>query len=361
MTGGGRSPSVRFDRITKRYADRTILEDLDLAVPNGGLVVIVGSSGCGKTTCLRLIAGLENADGGRVLIDDRDVTETPARDRRVAMVFQSFALYPHLDVRANIGFPLRLQARHERRWHRSRRDIAARVEAAMEMLEIDRLGDRMPGQLSGGERQRVALARAIVRQPSVLLMDEPLSSLDAKLRAHTRAELVALHRRLDTTMVYVTHDQMEAMTMATHLVVMNAGRVMQSGTPDDVYGTPANMFVASFIGNPPMNLVPMTAGVTTGLAACPADTVLGWRPAHGVVLDSAASRCQEPGLYLDGAVDHIEFLGEEIVVTVVGSHGSVRIVRSSSRARPSVGDAARIHVPSCHLHRFDRSTGDRQR
>ncbi|MEO7964215.1 MAG: ATP-binding cassette domain-containing protein, partial [Gemmatimonadaceae bacterium] len=227
---------VRLDLVSKRFdSGQTVVDAVSIDIKDGEFAVLVGPSGCGKTTLLRMIAGLEWPTLGRITIGDREVTDLPAKDRDIAMVFQNYALYPHLSVRENIGFALRMR-------RVTPIDIAARVESVAESLEIGEFLDRKPAQLSGGQRQRVALARAIVREPSVFLFDEPLSNLDAQVRANTRAELVRLHRRLRTTMIYVTHDQIEAMSMAQRVAVMDRGRVEQFAPPLDVYRSPATLF-----------------------------------------------------------------------------------------------------------------------
>ena len=238
---------VRYERVCKRFGDVSALNDLDLHVKDGSFMVMLGPSGCGKTTGLRILAGLEEATSGKVFLGDRDVTRTPARERDVAMVFQSYALYPHMSVRENIAYPLRV-----RRLPRSERDERARAVA--ERLMIEPLLGRKPRELSGGQRQRVALARAIIRQPSVFLMDEPLSNLDAKLRIQMRVELKRLQKDLGVTTIYVTHDQSEATTMADCVAVMSNGRLEQLGSPREIYDFPANETVASFVGSPQMNI-----------------------------------------------------------------------------------------------------------
>jgi multiple sugar transport system ATP-binding protein len=245
---------VLFEGVTKQFGGQTVLDVPRLHVPHQSFTVLVGPSGCGKSTGLRVISGLETPDTGTVMINGRDVTDTPPGRRSVSMVFQDFALYPHLTVEQNISFSLRLEAKHNRRQGPSRAEIAQRVSDACEMLRIESLRRRRPGQLSGGERQRVGLARAIVRRPDVLLLDEPLSALDAKLRTHARAELIRLHRELGNTVVLVTHDQLEALSMGTRLVVMRAGQIVQTGAPADVYRRPSHTFVATFLGSPAMNL-----------------------------------------------------------------------------------------------------------
>ena len=240
--------AVRYQGVQKTFDTFTALHSLDLKVPDRSFMALLGPSGCGKTTALRILAGLDMPTKGRVLIGERDVTQLQPRDRDVAMVFQSYALYPHKTVRDNIGYPL---------WIRkvSGADIAAKVSEVSTILEIEHLLDRRPRQLSGGQRQRVALARAIVRDPAAFLMDEPLSNLDARLRLSMRGELKRLCHRLGATTLYVTHDQAEALTMADLIAVMNAGELQQVGSPDEIYERPANRFVATFVGNPPMNVI----------------------------------------------------------------------------------------------------------
>jgi multiple sugar transport system ATP-binding protein len=240
-------PDIRFENLVKRYGALTVLENLNLGVGDGEFLVLLGPSGCGKTTLLNLLAGLQEASGGRILIDGRDVTWLDPKDRGLAMVFQSYALYPTKTVRGNLRFGLAALKL-------DRAEIARRVEWAARLLQIEPLMERKPAQLSGGQRQRVAIGRALVKRSGVLLFDEPLSNLDAKLRTEMRLEIKKLHGELGQTVVYVTHDQIEAMTMATRIAVMDAGAIQQVGTPDEIYETPANLFVARFIGSPAMNL-----------------------------------------------------------------------------------------------------------
>src|SRR5499427_8121528 len=242
--------SVTFDHVTKAYADDTVaVNDLNLLITDGEFLVLVGPSGCGKTTALRCLAGLEEITGGQIKIGERVINNVPPKDRNIAMVFQSYALYPHMSVYDNLAFGLKLLKT-------PKQEIRRRVEEAARILNLENLLDRKPKALSGGQRQRVALGRAIVREPAAFLMDEPLSNLDAQLRVATRAEILKLHRRVGTTTVYVTHDQVEAMTMGDRIAVMSKGVLQQAGTPEDLYTRPANMFVAGFIGSPAMNLVP---------------------------------------------------------------------------------------------------------
>ncbi|WP_341894009.1 sn-glycerol-3-phosphate ABC transporter ATP-binding protein UgpC [Ferrovibrio terrae] len=240
--------SVSVEAVRKRYGALEVVHGIDIAIPDGEFVVLVGPSGCGKSTLLRMIAGLEEISGGVVRIGERVVNEVPSKDRDIAMVFQNYALYPHMTVRENMGFSLKLRKA-------DRGTIGERVKRASEILGLDTLLDRYPKQLSGGQRQRVAMGRAIVRNPQVFLFDEPLSNLDAKLRVQMRTEIKALHQQLKTTSIYVTHDQIEAMTMADRIVVMHDGIVEQIGTPLELYDRPANLFVAGFIGSPAINLI----------------------------------------------------------------------------------------------------------
>jgi multiple sugar transport system ATP-binding protein len=243
--------SVRIEGVSKRFAELSVISDLDFRIAEGEFVVFVGPSGCGKSTLLRMIAGLEDVSGGQIWIGDRDVTDVDPAKRGVAMVFQSYALYPHMTVRDNMGFALTLDGT-------SATEREQRVMEAARTLKIEHLIGRKPGQLSGGQRQRVAIGRAIVRDPDVFLFDEPLSNLDAALRSEMRMELARLHQRLGATMIYVTHDQVEAMTLADTIVVLDRGRIQQSGNPMTVYEHPANLFVATFIGSPKMNVIDVT-------------------------------------------------------------------------------------------------------
>jgi multiple sugar transport system ATP-binding protein len=312
-----------------------------LDIDDREFMVLLGPSGCGKSTLLRMIAGLEAPTSGVVSIGGVAVNDVEPKERDVAMVFQSYALYPHKTVRANIEFPLKV-----RKVPKAER--AAAAEQAAAALGLTEYLGRKPGQLSGGQRQRVALARAIVRQPAVFCMDEPLSNLDAKLRSETRAELVALHQRLSSTFVYVTHDQVEAMTMGTRVAVMHSGRLEQVGTPAEVYARPASVFVAGFIGTPPMNVLP------AGLADGPDDErslQVGVRPEHVVVDDAAPLR---------GTVSLVEQLGHEVLVYC--QVGDTRVVvRSAADGDPvaRVGDEVGLRLPAEHRHHFDPATDRR--
>lgn len=342
---GGDVATVRLESLTKMFDGVTAVDDVTLDIADREFMVLLGPSGCGKSTLLRMIAGLEAPTSGMVSIGGVPVNDVEPKARDVAMVFQSYALYPHKSVRANIEFPLKV-----RKVPKAER--AAAAEQAAAALGLSDLLNRKPGQLSGGQRQRVALARAIVRQPAVFCMDEPLSNLDAKLRSETRAELVALHRRLSSTFVYVTHDQVEAMTMGTRVAVMHSGRIEQVGTPAEVYARPASVFVAGFIGTPPMNVLP------AGLADGP-DTErtlqVGIRPEHVVIDDTAPLR---------GTVTLVEQLGHEVLVYC--QVGETRIVvrhAAEGVAGPGAGvdagDEVGLCLPAEHRHHFDPATGRR--
>jgi multiple sugar transport system ATP-binding protein len=332
--------------VTKRFGDVTAVDHLDLEVADREFLVLLGPSGCGKSTALRLIAGLEDLTEGTISIGDRVVNDVEPKDRDLAMVFQSYALYPHLSVAKNIEFPLRTRGVPKDR-------RAAQVAEAAAALGLSDLLGRKPAQLSGGQRQRVALARAIVRDPAAFLMDEPLSNLDAKLRVQTRAELVELQRRLEATVVYVTHDQVEAMTMGHRIAIMSDGVLQQVGEPQAVYATPANLFVARFIGTPPMNTLP---GPVFGEDA---DVVVGIRPEH-LAFDPPANG-SVPGAGFDASVAVVESLGHERhVICRVASGETVTVRQPSSAPPPEVDRSVRIVYRSGDLHRFDAASGTRR-
>ena len=327
---------VRLEHITKVFGSGTdavnAVDDVSIDIAHHDFMILLGPSGCGKSTLLRMVAGLEEPTSGNVYIGDTRVNDVEPKQRDVAMVFQSYALYPHKTVAANIEFPLKVRgvAKAER---------AAQAARAAETLGLSEYLQRKPGQLSGGQRQRVALARAIVRNPAVFCMDEPLSNLDAKLRGETRAELVDLHRRIDGTIIYVTHDQVEAMTMGTRVAVMNRGTLQQVGTPQEVYDKPATVFVAQFIGTPPMNILP------AGLLGS-ADHLVGVRPEH--------LRLTQGGR-ISGEVRLVEHLGHEVLLMCdVG--GTTVISRQPGDATAGVGDRVELDVSDGHLHRFDATT-----
>ena len=310
--------TVTLEKVEKIYPGGVkAVDDFNLEINDGEFVVLVGPSGCGKSTTLRMVAGLEEISGGIIKIGGRVVNDLPPKDRDIAMVFQNYALYPHMTVRENMSFALKLR-------HVAKEEIALRVDAAAETLGLTSYLDRLPKALSGGQRQRVALGRAIVREPAVFLFDEPLSNLDAKMRVEMRAEIVRLHHRLGATMIYVTHDQVEAMTMGERIVVMSGGRIQQAAPPLEVYDRPANRFVASFIGTPPMNLLPpgvLDLGRTVGVRP---EHVRVERAPEGEVdavshADLAAWREAGAGAFkgLPATVDLVEPLGAETIVHAV--------------------------------------------
>jgi multiple sugar transport system ATP-binding protein len=344
---------VRYAGVAKRFGATEALAPLDITVPDGRFLAMLGPSGCGKTTALRLLAGLELPSEGQIFIGDRDVTRLEPRHRDIAMVFQSYALYPHKSVAENIAYPLRL-----RRSAKAQRD--ERVRSVAELLDIAGLLDRRPRQLSGGQRQRVALARAIIRRPQAFLMDEPLSNLDAQLRMQMRVEIKRLQRELGVTTLYVTHDQIEAMTMADLIAVMRDGRLQQLATPAELYARPANLFVARFCGSPPMNVLDgeVADGVfrhASGelpLPGVPArgPVTLGFRPEH---VELAA-----PGSGLAGEIYVVEPLGNETLVTVRVDGALVNVRADAEFARP-VGERCALRPAPRQVHVFDRESGRR--
>ncbi|MEB3197183.1 MAG: sn-glycerol-3-phosphate ABC transporter ATP-binding protein UgpC [Candidatus Sericytochromatia bacterium] len=345
---------VKFDHVIKRYGDNLVIKGLDLEIADREFLVLVGPSGCGKSTALRMIAGLEEISEGNLYIGDRVVNDVPPKNRDIAMVFQNYALYPHMSVRENMGFALKLRNTPKSEIDRVVDDVAAR-------LEIQHLLERKPKQLSGGQRQRVALGRAIVRNPQVFLMDEPLSNLDAKLRVSMRAEIKKLHRDLQTTFVYVTHDQTEALTMGDRIAIFNAGHMQQVGTPAEVYQRPANLFVATFIGSPQMNLVRGVAATVDGRVHLrgenfaftlpegrnvrEGDVVVGFRPEHLVPIAA-----ELPGYRAE--VDVVEPMGSEGFVYLRGT-GAPVVARLEDSELPQVGDVLSLGVDPTKLHLFD--------
>ncbi len=329
---------VAFQAVTKAFPGGTTAVDaLDLEVGDGELMVLVGPSGCGKSTALRMIAGLEHPTSGTIMIGERDVDGLSPGARDIAMVFQSYALYPHMSVRQNLAFPLQ-------RRRMGKDEIGRRVGAMADMLELGDLLRRKPGQLSGGQRQRVAMGRALIREPVAFLLDEPLSNLDAKLRTELRAELKRLHARLGTTMVYVTHDQIEAMTLGDRIAVMDRGRLQQVGTPDEIYRTPCNLFVARFVGSPAMNILP---GPVVGRGA---DVTAGVRP-------EAMQRAADVagGIVLELVAEVVEPLGSDVFVH--GRAGGEAVVaRLPGNAHVSPGDRVPLAIDPADLHLFDRKT-----
>ncbi len=332
-----------------------VIHGVDAEIADGEFVVIVGPSGCGKSTLLRMVAGLEEITGGDIAIGGRVVNRLEPSERDIAMVFQNYALYPHMSVYDNMAYGLKIAKV-------PKAEIEVRVQKAAKILELGALLDRKPRQLSGGQRQRVAMGRAIVRQPQVFLFDEPLSNLDAKLRAQTRLEIQKLHRELGVTSLFVTHDQVEAMTLGQRLLVMNAGRIEQIGTPEEVYGRPASTFVAGFIGSPPMNLLPGQAdasrfavgGLTVALpAAAPraGALTLGLRPEHAELVDAGS------GWPL--RVEMIEMLGAERLVHGRLGDAAFTLRIDATRPSPKAGDTVGLRAPREHLHWFDSGTGAR--
>ena len=330
---------LQLQGIEKFFGEHRAIKGIDLSIEQGEFVVFVGPSGCGKSTLLRLIAGLERIDGGKLLLDGRDITHLPSSQRDLAMVFQSYALYPHMSVYENMSFALKLAGVDPK-------VIREKVERAAKILNLTTYLDRTPKALSGGQRQRVAIGRAIVRAPKVFLFDEPLSNLDAALRGQTRVEIAKLHRDLGATTIYVTHDQVEAMTLADRIVVLRDGVIEQVGTPLELYDKPANQFVAQFIGSPPMNViegkhVPTVPGV-------PAGGFLGLRP-EDVTLQPAA---QATG-GLPGTVELVESLGAETLIYVTTDSGAQLVSRQATRSSLRNGDRVGIVVEAANAHRFD--------
>jgi len=352
---------VAFEHVTKQYPDATVgVDDLDLVIEDGEFMVLVGPSGCGKTTALRCVAGLEDISSGRLRIGDRVVNRVPSKDRNIAMVFQSYALYPHMSVFDNLAFGLQLLKT-------PKAEIKRRVEQAGKILDLSQLLDRKPKQLSGGQRQRVALGRAIVREPQVFLMDEPLSNLDAKLRVQTRAEILRLQRRLKTTTVYVTHDQVEAMTMGDRIAVMSKGVLQQVGTPKELYDRPQNVFVAAFIGSPSMNFAQATVddgALVVGSIRSPLpatarlergqEVLVGFRPEHMVL----ANGDQRDALRMTASVDVVEYLGHEELIHAQ-TEGAEFVALISSDRMVQEGQRVELAVPSEKLHLFDPETEGR--
>jgi len=324
--------SIALKDISKSFGGHEVIPGLDLEIERGELVVFVGPSGCGKSTLLRLIAGLEEVSGGQLLIDGHDATRLPPAQRGLSMVFQSYALYPHMSVRDNIGFPLKMAGQ-------DRDSIQRKVTEAARILNLQDYLDRKPRELSGGQRQRVAIGRAIVREPVAFLFDEPLSNLDAALRVNMRMEIAELHRQLGATMIYVTHDQIEAMTLADRIVVLNAGRVEQVGTPLELYRHPATLFVAGFIGSPRMNLLGGAEAAQYGAVT------IGIRPEH-VSLSTSEGRWH-------GKVGLAEHLGSDTFVHVEIEGLGVVTARAAGDLSVRHGDLLWLTPDERQLHRFD--------
>ncbi len=354
--------SITFDRASRLFpgSEAPAVDALNLEIEDGEFLVLVGPSGCGKSTSLRMLAGLEEVNSGRILIGGKDVTDAEPKDRDIAMVFQNYALYPHMSVAENMGFALKLAKA-------SKDEINTRVLEAARLLDLEDYLDRKPKALSGGQRQRVAMGRAIVRQPQVFLMDEPLSNLDAKLRVQTRTQIAQLQRRLATTTVYVTHDQVEAMTMGDRVAVLKGGVLQQCASPRELYRTPVNVFVAGFMGSPSMNLftLPITyGGVQIGDQVIPvqrdalaassgAEVVFGIRPEHVQIADS--------GLKLE--IDIVEELGSEAFVfgrADINGRTQTIVARADWRDPPQKGQVVHVRFDEAHAHLFD-GAGDGHR
>jgi multiple sugar transport system ATP-binding protein len=382
---------IVLDGVTKVFGDDVVaVNDVSLRIGDGEFMVLVGPSGCGKSTILRILAGLEDVTAGEVYVDDRQVTDLPPKDRDIAMVFQNYALYPHMTVRQNLGFGLKLR-------HEKKDEVTRRVDEAAGILGLEPLMDRKPAELSGGQRQRVAMGRAMVREPQAFLMDEPLSNLDAKLRVQMRASLAALHDRLKTTTVYVTHDQVEAMTLGDRVAVLRDGVLQQVDTPQNLYNNPANLFVAAFIGSPPMNLVEAQvagdkisfAGFTIPVPPMPAlrrfdgrTVILGIRPSD---IEDTSVWSNDDLPWIDVRVDVTEELGSEVNVLfsvdappieteetkaaadtaddeeafafISGGRRAVFCARVDARTTAKPGSSIRLSLDPRRFHYFDPETG----
>jgi multiple sugar transport system ATP-binding protein len=347
--------TFRYSGVNKSYGSISVVDDLNLELPNGSFTVLVGPSGCGKSTSLRMLAGLDSVTSGVITIGDRDVTHLQPRDRDVAMVFQNYALYPHLTVRENIAFPLRATKE-------PRAEALRRADEVAESLGLAKLLGRKPKDLSGGQQQRVAIGRAIIRQPSVFLFDEPLSNLDAKLRVETRTELLQIQRRLGITCLYVTHDQEEAMTLSDRMVVMRDGRTAQEGTPLEVYDTPKDTFVAAFVGSPKMNLI--DGELAGGTLTLPTGFALEIGQVHAVGTVTVGIRPDD--LALDPVEDAgatvklIELLGPRAIVTVDARGTELTSVVEAARLKGiTEGAGVELSARPGSVHVFDKQTGQR--
>jgi len=362
---------VQFEHVYKRFGKVEVVHDINLDIKDKEFLVLVGPSGCGKSTCLRMVAGLEEASEGDIKIGDRIVNGVDPKDRDIAMVFQNYALYPHMTVYDNMAFGLKLR-------HLPKTEIKKRVDDAAEILGLEKFLQRKPKELSGGQRQRVALGRAIVRDAQVFLLDEPLSNLDAKLRVQTRSEITKIHQRVATTFIYVTHDQVEAMTMGTRIALLNAGIIQQIGPPQELYDHPSNQFVAGFIGSPAMNFFPGAKVVADGdkttivmegvgeavvpplykeqaREAASKNLTFGIRPEHleDIMLipqdDKDVSRITAP-------VDVVEHLGNELLVYMTAGGKNI-VARLDPRSSAHAGGNVTLHVDTDHIHLFDTDTG----
>jgi multiple sugar transport system ATP-binding protein len=355
--------SVVLKNVTKRYGLHEVVHAIDLEVTEGEFAVLLGPSGCGKTTTSRMVAGLEDISSGEIKIAGRRVNDVEPKDRQIAMVFQNYALYPHMTVRQNMQFALKPQQLEAK-------EVAARIDEAARVLGLEPLLERKPSQLSGGQRQRVAMARAMVRTPKVFLFDEPLSNLDAKLRSQVRVEIAKLHKRLGTTALYVTHDQVEAMTLADKIVIMKDGNIEQIGSPEEVFARPRNLFVASFIGSPAMNLIEMTVESQGGRAVMKGAEItipapsgaagkikVGQRVTVGIrPSDLHIAKPADSGPVYDATVDVSEFLGTEVLLDLrVG--GAEMTAQIPAQEKPAEDQAIRIAFDLNAVHLFDTASG----
>lgn len=359
--------SVTYDHVYKRFGDVTAVNDMNVEIADKEFLVLVGPSGCGKSTALRLLAGLEEISDGKIIIGDRVVNDVAPKDRDIAMVFQSYALYPHLSVYDNMAFGLKLRKT-------PKEDIKRRVDEAAQILGITDLLDRKPRQLSGGQRQRVAVGRAIVREPAVFLFDEPLSNLDAKLRVAMRAEISKLHQRLETTFIYVTHDQVEAMTMATRIAVINKGIVQQVDTPQNLYDSPDNLFVAGFIGSPAMNFFTAKLRKDNGKLNVDADNFVVSIPdknadtyqgheGKNVIFGIRPEDIHDPSFLppdvvtekIEAKVDVTELMGNEIFLHMMSGQDSF-VARVDPRSNLRIGEQSQVAFDMNNVHIFDAET-----
>ena len=341
---------IELNSIEKWFGNNQVLKGIDLKINQGEFIVFVGPSGCGKSTLLRVIGGLEEASRGQILLNGQDVTGHPPSKRGLTMVFQNYALYPHLNVRDNMGFPLKTAGA-------SKREVASKVDIAAKILKLEDYLDRKPKALSGGQRQRVAIGRSIVRDPTAFLFDEPLSNLDAALRVEMRLELARLHRALGTTMVYVTHDQVEAMTLADRIVILDAGNIIQVGKPRDLYELPANLFVAQFIGSPKMNVFLYDSGVKSAMHLQEGKKIVmtqneikyvGVRPEHITIVPEGAGHC-------DAKVEVLEYLGSDtFLIADAGTYGSIT-VRCSEDIEVRTGTSVGLNFNLEKTHFFDKN------
>ncbi|MEO0668180.1 MAG: ABC transporter ATP-binding protein [Pseudomonadota bacterium] len=329
--------SIELKNVEKWFGDAQVIKGVDLTIEEGEFIIFVGPSGCGKSTLLRMIAGLEETSRGQIMIGDHDATAEPPSKRGLAMVFQSYALYPHMSVRDNVGFPLKSAGL-------PKAEIDAKVNEAARVLKLDDYMDRRPKDLSGGQRQRVAIGRSIVRDPTAFLFDEPLSNLDAALRVEMRYEIAKLHQTLKSTMIYVTHDQVEAMTLADRIVVLEFGKIAQIGTPRELYENPANLFVAQFIGSPRMNIIP--ASMVPSIELPEGAVSLGIRPEHISLVESGSG-------HIHGKVDVLEYLGADTFLIIsCGETGQIT-VRVTENSTLSPGDAVDLQLAEENVCSFD--------